>query len=168
MKKLKLHSILILTAILLCSIHENSFSQGFYPGKGSVQLDFGTGAYSWGVPIYVGLDFGVSDVITIGPRASFSSYYGYNNSVINLLFRGDYHYSYHIDALPDELDLYGGISAGYSIWNASSGDLYRRSTGVVHIQAGARWYFSDKWAANAEVLAGNLSGLSVGMTYRFK
>jgi hypothetical protein len=176
MKKLKLHSILILTAILLCSIHENSFSQGFAPGKGFAQVDFGVGASTWGIPIYAGLDFGVSDAITIGPRVSYRSHdnrylgrnYGY--SIFNLGFRGDYHYSYHIDALPDELDLYGGLSLGYSIWNDKDGDIDpdADSRVIVYAQAGARWYFTDSWAANAEVSGGNFSGLEVGLSYRFK
>lgn len=175
MKKIQLYSIVILTAVILCSSHENSFSQGFAPGKGFAQVDFGVGASTWGIPVYAGLDFGVSDAITIGPRVSFRSYnYGggfdYHYNIFNITFRGDYHYSYHIDALPEELDLYGGLSMGYSIWNETGDDTDPDgdSRFIVYAQAGARWYFTPNWAVNAEFSGGNFSGLEVGMSYRFK
>ena len=175
MKKLQFYFILIFTAVILCSVNENSFSQGFYPGKGMMQLDAGLGVSVWGVPVYVGMDFGVADQITIGPRVSYRSYnYGgffdYGSNIINVTFRGDYHYSYHIDALPKELDLYGGLSAGYSIWSNKNDviDPDGNSRAIVYVQAGARWYFSKAFAVNVEALGGNLSGLEVGISYRFK
>ena len=176
MKKLQLYFIVILTAVILCSINENSYSQGFYPGKGFAQVDFGVGASTYGVPVYAGLDFGVADQITIGPRIAFRSYnnnfagYKYGYSILDVTFRGDYHYSYHIDALPDELDLYGGASVGYALWfdNDDDPDPDSGSRAVFYVQAGARWYFTPKWAVNAEVSGGNVSGIEVGMSYRFK
>lgn len=171
--------LLLLTLFVGMSFYTNA--QGFEPGAGMTQLNFGIGVSGWGVPVYLGMDFGIADKVTIGPQISHRTYkenYGWfgnaykvRYSITNLSFRGDYHYGGHIDALPSELDLYGGLSLGYTIWTDNydgSDNLDLRSSGVyLGIQAGARWYFHPNWAANAEVSGSSLSGLTVGLSYKF-
>lgn len=156
-------------------------AQGFGPDPGMKQINFGLGASAYGVPVYFGMDFGITDKITIGPRISYRSYsdryryiansYKVRYSVTNISFRGDYHFGNHIDGLPGELDLYGGLSVGYTIWsdNYSGNDDFdlEESRAFIGIQAGARWYFHPNWAANAEVSGSSLSGLEVGLSYKF-
>lgn len=162
---------------------QDSKAQGFEPGYGFKQVDFGVGFSNWGVPVYGGLDFGVSDKITIGPRISYRRHgndyrylgtnYGYHYNIFNLGFRGDYHYGGHISGLPNELDLYGGLTVGATIWSddydGNNGDPdFEDSGALVKVQAGARWYFHDRWSANAEVYSGNrFSGLDFGLSYSF-
>lgn len=168
----------IFVVVLLSGVSFAANSQGFEPGPGFKQINFGVGASSWGIPVYVGMDFGISDKITLGPRISYRSYSrnyafigGVTYSIFNLSFRGDYHYGSHIPGLPEQLDLYGGLSLGYSVWSdnysgADSGNL-ESSGAFLAVQAGARWYFHENWGANAEVSGGTLSGLEVGLSYRF-
>ena len=83
---------------------------------------------------------------------------------------GDYHYGGHISGLPSELDLYGGLSAGYAIYSDNYDndfDDIEESRPTFIAQAGARWYFHPNWAANAEVSTGWLTGLEVGLSYKF-
>ena len=160
--------------VLVSGISFMTKAQGFGPEPGFKQVNFGVGVSTWGVPIYAGMDFGVSDKITIGPRISYRRYdYGrwtsnrYHSSIFNISFRGDYHYSAHIDALPDQLDLYGGLSLGYSAWSDKY-EYFSNHDGIfLNVQAGARWYFHQNWGFNAEVSTGSFSGLEIGMSYRF-
>ncbi|ELR73253.1 hypothetical protein C900_04764 [Fulvivirga imtechensis AK7] len=156
-------------------------AQGFEPTQGFKQINFGVGVSNWGVPVYAGMDFGIADKITIGPRISYRSYskrysfftggYDIDYTIFNLSFRGDYHYGAHISGLPDQLDLYGGLSLGYSVWSHDydgPGDpSFEDSDVYIALQAGARWYFNQNWGANAELTGGTLSGLEIGLSYRF-
>ena len=167
---------------LLSGVSFLTKAQGFEPGSGFTQLNFGLGVSSWGVPVYVGMDFGVADRVTIGPRISYRNYskrYGYvgagsynvRYSITNLSFRGDYHFGSHISGLPNELDLYGGLSLGYTIWSDNYNDQYdlglEKSGVFLGAHAGARWYFHPNWAANAEVSGSSLAGLDIGLSYKF-
>lgn len=178
-KSIKILGIAAFLAIF-CSLSFETRAQGFEPRPGMTQLNFGTGATSLGIPIYVGLDFGITDKITIGPRASFRHYsYGrvgvdYGYSIFSIMFRGDYHFGGHISGLPRELDLYGGLTAGYSAWGDNDDNPYDNygSGPLFHAQAGGRWYFTRNWAANAEIAVGQysdrgISGLEVGLSYMF-
>ena len=159
---------------LISGISFFSNAQGFELDPGFKQVNFGLGVSTWGIPIYAGMDFGITDKISIGPRISYRSYnYGsyllddYNTSIFNLGFRGDYHYGSHIRPLPDQLDLYGGLTLGYSIWS-NTYSFHSNYDGLyVNIQAGGRWYFNESWAANAELSSGSFSGLEIGLSYMF-
>ena len=170
-----------LLLVLLSGVSYVTNAQGFEPTQGFKQINFGVGVSNWGVPIYAGMDFGIADRITIGPRISYRHYsknynfgtfrYDIDYSIINLSFRGDYHYGSHISGLPDQLDLYGGLSLGYSVWSDDydgNDDLGLEDSDVyLALQAGGRWYFNQNWGANAELTGGTLSGLEIGLSYRF-
>jgi outer membrane immunogenic protein len=184
-KKLSLAALMILTfsAVSVNVNAQNSY--GFAPGDGFKQLNFGLELEGIGIPVYAGMDFGVSDMITIGPRVSFatdgSSYtmngidFDARTSVIIPSFRGDYHFSGHIEGLPAELDFYGGLSLGLVLVNSRS--TYEDFDGVEQettssnsdidfwIQAGARYFFSDKWAVHLE-LASRGYNASLGLSLK--
>lgn len=164
----------IITVASLTVISNSAHAQ-FAPGPGFKQFNFGLQGSS-GLGVYVGFDFGVSDFITIGPQLNLEYYtdfgfYDYSTTRILPNFRADYHFSGHIDALPDQLDLYGGLSAGIGFTNfnyENNPSLDNSSTDVeVWVQAGARWYFSDNWGANVEFTGGSFSSGSVGLSFRF-
>ena len=67
MKKLSI--ILLLSVISFFTVSAQS---PLY--KGRVQLNAGVGFSGWGVPLYVGMDFGVSQDITLGFEGSFRNY----------------------------------------------------------------------------------------------
>src|SRR5690606_33784039 len=151
------------------------------PGPGFKQANFGVGVGGWGIPIYGSFDFGISDKITIGPRIGFTfgygddyyytgSSYNQNRTSFDVSFRGDYHYGSHIPALPEQLDLYGGVSLGasfrrYNYDNNTYFKDYTETDPIVAVQAGARWYFTENWGANAEVSGGyTFTGLTIGLS----
>ncbi len=58
--------------ILMISLSVSLLAQvGAAPlSKGEKQINFGIGAGSYGLPVYVGMDFAVHDDVTIGPVLS--------------------------------------------------------------------------------------------------
>ncbi len=140
---------------------------------GQSQLNAGVGFSSWGVPVYVGLDFGVHPDITLGPEVSFRSYRHnwagskYNHSIIGIAGNANYHLN-RILNIPSQWDFYAGINIGFYIW--SSPDQYEgsRSSGLgVSGQIGGRYYFSDRFGVNLEFGGGNaFSGGKFGISYK--
>ena len=41
--------------------------------EGEVQLNAGVGISGWGVPVYIGLDYGISKDVTLGGQLSFQT-----------------------------------------------------------------------------------------------
>lgn len=104
------------------------------------------------------------------------SYFGYGYDVKSNFFvvaaRANYHFIFH-----DKLDPYAGIELGYYFGNSkvtyssnypSSSPSYSGNDGGFHggIYAGARWFFSPKFAAFAEVGYG-ISVFTIGATLKF-
>jgi len=154
--------------LLSCSL----FAQGPV-ATGQAQLNAGLGLSSWGLPIYVGLDFGVHPDITVGPeiswRANNDKFDGkkYNHSVIGLSANGNYHFNSLLD-IPTNWDFYAGLNLGFYIWN-SSDDYPGSNTSSLGLgaQIGGRYYFDDKVGVNLEFGGGNaFSGGKVGVSVR--
>ncbi|HPV57072.1 MAG TPA: hypothetical protein PKW61_08105, partial [Tenuifilaceae bacterium] len=67
--------------------------------KGEKQLNAGVGFSSWGVPLYVGMDFGVHPDITVGGEFSFRSYSQkfagtkYSSTIFGISGNGNYHFN---------------------------------------------------------------------------
>lgn len=177
---------------LLCFISSNTMAQGFAPKNGFQQLNFGLEFEGYGIPVYAGMDFGVGSFITIGPRILFetngSKHYTFNKNGQRIGlnyrstafipgFRGDYHFSGHIDGMTNKLDLYGGLTLGVGFYKTKREELgpdgeiktYPNSYSDTELwgQLGARYYFNQNWAAQLEfnTLAGGDGAL--GVSYRF-
>lgn len=167
----------VLGFVLLVSV---AFGQKEY-GKGDVLLNLGIGAghaYGGGLPIMASAEFALNDAISIGPYVGFTSWgyrsfgYRWNYTFIDFGARGSYHFSKHIDMNTDKLDLYGGAMLGFVVSSYDDGnnlvtydDAYG-STIRFGILAGARWYFTDSFAANAEVGAAGVTPLLIGLTFK--
>jgi outer membrane immunogenic protein len=172
MKKLKLLSLFVLLAATV------SYAQGTLD-KGGKQLNAGIGFSNWGTPVYVGLDFGVHEAITIGPKISYRnrservSGFEYSQSLTVISFNGNYHFNKLLQ-LPWQWDLYAGLTLGYYIWsdvkwsNNSVNGFDGKGSGIgLDAQVGARYFFSDKFGLNLELGGGTGSGGSFGITYKF-
>ncbi len=166
MKKINVIILIVIAGVT------TSFAQGNL-GKGGKQLNAGVGFSNWGVPIYVGLDFGVHESITIGPRASFRSYsdnFGgtrYTQSLIVLGFNGNYHFN-KLLKIASPWDIYAGLTLGYYIWKADNDFSGAQASGVgLDAQIGARYFFSPKFGINLEFGGGTGTGGSFGITYKF-
>jgi outer membrane immunogenic protein len=143
-------------------------------GKGNHQLNAGIGFSGWGVPLYVGFDFGVQKDFTLGIEGSLRSYdenYSgskYKSSIFGLLFNGNYHFN-RILEIPSNWDLYAGLNIGYFFWSTSPDYPGTASSGLgLGAQVGGRYFFSKNFGLNLELGGSSaFSGGKFGITYIF-
>ncbi|MEN8187672.1 MAG: DUF6646 family protein, partial [Bacteroidota bacterium] len=119
--------ILISIVILFCSI--STYSQSYY-GKGDAKINAGFDIYGYGSGIKVFLDYGLSDIFSIGTGAS---YYLSNDDTDYYIFgRTAVHLGELLD-LNERLDIYPGFELGY---------LERNDVGFTAF-LGVRYFFTD-------------------------
>lgn len=195
--------ILLIGAFVLSSgtafAQSSEETTGFAPGgKGYKQVNFGIKLQENGIPVYLGMDFGVGKMITVGPRIIIHSQgesmkqmvptangreeheISYRYTLAIPSFRGDYHFSGHINGLPPELDLYGGLTLGFVVVRSSTqmridGKLtddqpepHNNITPKLWGQLGARYFFTNSWGVQLEFATLNRANSgSVGLSYRF-
>ena len=124
--------------------------------KGDMQLNFGTGFSSNGLPIYFAWDFALHKDVTLTPEVHmtipFDSDKKFGGGV---LIKADYHWNYLI-GIPSNWDFYAGARAGFSFGDDSLPEF--------GIQVGGRWYWSESWALNSEIAAGTGFGFTFGVS----
>jgi len=141
--------------------------------KGMKQFNAGVGLSSWGIPVYVGLDFGVTQDITLGGEISFRSYNEtwknnkYNHSLIGFSGNGNYHFN-RILNIPSAWDFYAGLNIGFYIWNSPNDYDGSHSSGLgLNAQIGGRYYFTQRLGVNLELGGGNaFSGGKFGISVK--
>lgn len=141
--------------------------------KGESQVNFGVGLSSWGVPVYLGFDYGVHPDITLGAEASYRSYKDnwrdnrYNHSVIGLQGNANYHFNTILN-IPSPWDFYAGLNLGFYSWNSPNDYEGSHNTGLgLGAQIGGRYFFSNKVGINLEFGGGNaFSGGKLGLTIK--
>lgn len=143
--------------------------------EGQTQLNAGVGISGWGVPIYIGLDYGISKDWTLGGQISFQTddngYHGYNydSKAIGIGANGNYHFN-NILHIPRNFDLYAGASLTYYIWNYDdyNGNPHPDNTSLaLGLQVGGRYYFNDKFGINLELGGNNgTGGAKLGLTFK--
>jgi outer membrane immunogenic protein len=124
---------------------------------GGKQLNAGVGFSGWGVPLYVGLDYGLVEDITLGGKLSLTTHQG-NDLIIGLAANGNYHFNTLLD-IPKEWDFYAGLTCGYFANSDFGLGLYA--------QIGGRYFFKNNFGLNLELGGGNISGGTFGITYKF-
>ena len=148
--------------------------------KGDVLLNFGIGSsyyYAGGLPVVASAEFALNDAISIGPYIAYTSWgyktfgYSWNYTFIDIGGRGSYHFSKHLNLNTDKLDLYGGAMLGFVIssYNDNNSTTYVDAYGNTikgGIFGGARWYFTPKFSANAEVGIAGISPAMIGITFK--
>jgi outer membrane immunogenic protein len=147
-------------------------------GKGGKQLNAGLGISTFGVPVYLGADFGISESISIGPRISYrkntEKYFGnkYSQSLTVIAFNGNYHFN-QLLKLPNAWNVYAGITLGYYSWsdvkwnNSSTAGFGGEGSGLgFDVQVGARYFFNENFGINLELGGGTGSGGIIGITYK--
>lgn len=129
--------------------------------KGRKQLNAGFGFSGWGVPLYIGIDFGVSRDITLGLEASFRSYKenynnsNYNSSIFGFSGNGNYHFNRVLN-IPSNWDFYAGLNVGFYGWSSPSGYPGSGNSGLgLGAQIGGRYFFTDRFGINLEFGGGN-------------
>jgi outer membrane immunogenic protein len=155
---------------LFCFIATTSFSQQRIE-EGLKQYNAGIGASNRGVPVYLGMDFGVYQNVTVGGEFSLRSYQSryydliYQNRIFGFAACGNYHFN-QIAHLPAEFDFYAGVMLGLFLWDGSP-TYANHSLLSGGGQVGARYRVQKNLHLNAELQAnGTFSGLKIGVTYR--
>ena len=162
-------TIVLLSLITAFAVHSQSPL-----GKGNHQLNAGIGFSGWGVPLYVGLDFGVSRDISLGIEGSFRSYgqkytgSRYSSSIIGFSGNGNYHFN-RILEIPSNWDFYAGLNIGYYVWSSPSNYPGSGSSSLgLGGQIGGRYFFKKNFGLNLELGGGDaFSDGKFGITYIF-
>jgi hypothetical protein len=163
-----------ITIVLLSLITVLAVNSQSPLGREKQQLNAGIGFSGWGVPLYVGVDFGVQRDFTLGIEGSFRSYgqnytgSRYNSSIIGLSGNGNYHFN-RILEIPSNWDLYAGLNIGYYIWSTPSNYPGSGASGLgLGAQIGGRYFFSKNFGLNLELGGGSVfSDGKFGITYIF-
>jgi len=139
---------------------------------GRSQLNVGLGLSNWGIPFYVGLDYGINNNITLGAEFSVRNYDEnwnngtYRQQIIGFIGNGNYHFN-NVLNIPSNYDFYAGLNVGFNIWTSPSNYAGSHNSGLaIGAQIGGRYYFSNKLGLNLEFSGGNSAsngkfGLSV-------
>lgn len=149
----------ILTFILVLA-SSTIFAQSSLP-KGKAQLNAGVGLSSWGIPVYLGFDYGVHPDITLGAELSYRGYdaywdkYKYRHSVTGFSGNANYHFNTILN-IPSHWDFYAGLNIGFYSWNSPYDYKGPYKSGLsLGGQIGGRYFFSDKFGVNLEFGGGN-------------
>lgn len=140
---------------------------------GQTQINAGVGLGSWGIPVYVGFDYGFHKDITLGAEVSYQTWEeswhsnNYDRSVIGISGNGNYHFN-HVLNIPTNWDFYAGLNLGFYIWNKPDEYEGDNTSGLgLGAQVGGRYYFSDKTAVNLEFGGGNaFAGGKLGLSFK--
>ncbi|MDZ7742863.1 MAG: outer membrane beta-barrel protein [Bacteroidota bacterium] len=161
----------ILTFILVLA---TSFAFAQSPiSKGESQINLGVGLSSWGIPVYLGFDYGVHQNITLGAEVSFRSYNDnwhhnkYRHTVIGFLGNANYHFNTVLN-IPPPWDFYAGLNLGFYSWNSPNDYEGSHTSGIgIGAQIGGRYFFSNTFGVNLEFGGGNaFSGGKFGVTIK--
>jgi hypothetical protein len=141
---------------------------------GSSQLNAGIGLSTWGVPLYIGFDYGAATDVSAGAELSYRSYSDrflgvrYRHSIFGVSGNANYHFNGILD-IPEEFDVYAGLNLGFYIWNSGGDYPGSGASGIgLGAQVGGRYYFNSKTAINLELGGGNaFAGGKVGLTVKF-
>tara|TARA_R110002072_G_scaffold14313_3_gene59698 strand:- start:1734 stop:2243 length:510 start_codon:yes stop_codon:yes gene_type:complete len=140
---------------------------------GQSQANFGVGLSSWGIPLYVGLDHGVHENVTIGGELSYRSFndryrnFRYNHSIFGVSGNANFHFNALLD-IPKEWNFYAGLNLGFYHWSSPSdyGGNYNSGLGL-GAQIGGRYYFKENLGVNLELGGGSVfSGGKFGLSFK--
>lgn len=149
----------LLYALAFVLISFIAFSQNPV-AKGQMQLNAGAGFSSNGIPLYVGLDYGIHKDVTVGGEASFRLNNG--STGIGLLGNGNYHFN-SLLKIPTKYDFYAGANVGFVLGIGDTND-FNMGLGI---QVGGRYYFNEKFGLNLEFGGGNyVSGGKFGISLK--
>jgi outer membrane immunogenic protein len=162
----------LLVTIALLSAGVIAYGQNPLP-VGRVQLNTGVGFSGYGIPVYVGLDFGAARDFTLGGELSFRSYNdnyngtGYNHAIFGISGNGNYHFNTVLN-MPSNWDFYAGLSLGYYAWTSPTDYPGNHSSSLgLGAQIGGRYYFSRNVGLNLEFGGGTVtSGGKFGLTFK--
>ncbi|MCB0473339.1 MAG: outer membrane beta-barrel protein [Flavobacteriaceae bacterium] len=169
MKKVFLLALLLISTV--------GFSQRIMEGDTELNVGIGFSSGGWSIPIYGGIDYGVTDDISVGGMVSFSSQdYAYEagkfkGKWMSIGANGNYHFNTLLN-IPDEFDVYAGLTLAYNSFSYDYPNDYAiryKGSGIgLAAQIGGRYFFSENIGVNLEFGGGDIaSGGKAGITIRF-
>ncbi len=162
----------ILLIIALISISTIGFSQN-NEARTQNNLNLGVGFSGWGVPVYIGLDFGIARDFTLGLEFSYRNYREnwrndyYHHSIMGFSGNANYHFN-RILQIPSNWDFYAGLNLGFFVWSSPDSYHGNHSSGLgLGGQVGVRYFLSNRIGLNLEFGGGNaFSGGKFGLTFK--
>jgi outer membrane immunogenic protein len=162
----------VFLALILLAAFVTVFAQNPL-AVGQTQFNAGIGFSNWGVPVYVGLDYGIGKDVSIGGELSFNSYnesyhnYHYDHSIIGVSGNVNYHFN-HVLNIPTNWDFYAGLNLGYYVWSSPDNYPGDHISGLgLGGQIGGRYFFTNSVGVNLEFGGGNaFSGGKLGITIK--
>jgi hypothetical protein len=141
--------------------------------KGKTQLNLGIGLSNWGMPLYVGVDYGLNKNFTLGGEISFRSFNenwkgnDYGQNIVGFLGNINYHFNTVFD-IPSKFDFYAGLNIGFYAWSSPANYGGDNISGLgLGAQVGGRYYLSKKVALNLEIGGSNVfSDGKLGVTFK--
>lgn len=131
---------------------------------GQSQFNIGTGFSTWGMPIYMGVDYGVTPDITLGGEATLR--FHNHGSWVGIYGNGNYHFVNLLN-MPSNTDFYAGLCLGFDVWLPDDGHENAHNSGLgLGVQVGGRYYFNDRLGLNLEIGGGFVSGGKIGISYK--
>jgi len=156
MKKI---GIIALLLILGTGVFAQSFTDGL--PKGAIQLTAGLGLNSYGLPLFVQMDYSLMDNITLSPYAGLSLWSPDNQ--LRLAAYADYHFNRLLN-LPKIWDMYAGLNMGFQINFGAQPGTSPLKAGV---QLGGRYFWNKHWGINVQFGGGLDYGGRIGVSHRF-
>ena len=163
----------IIIALVMFAGISSANAQAFGDGTSVIEAGVGFGG-TFGMPIALGFEYGISEKIGIGLTAAYASkteaFAGFGDVKYTYMLvglKGNYHFY-----TTDVIDVYGGIILGYNSAKATypqNMGLFQPSvaSGAVYGgQIGGRYYFTDSIGAFAELGYG-IANFNVGLVFKF-
>ena len=122
-------------------------------GQARSELNFGLIGINYEIPVHKD--------ITIAPGASTN----FDLDWLTLNVKANYYFDNIFGISDESWDVYGGVGAGYAIYN---GDDNKDGDFDLGLQVGGRWFWNDKWGIYVEIAGGNVSGMSPGIGVTMK
>ncbi|WP_282037146.1 hypothetical protein [Saccharicrinis aurantiacus] len=143
---------LFFIALVITGLAATTNAQSTDQGGAGRQFNFG----GIGTGLYASYDFPVAKNITVSPIAKTN--WDFDWMVIG--GKGDYYFD-SLLKLPAAWDVYAGVNLGFALINDNGNDNLDFGA-----QVGGRWWFSDKWAINAEFGGGKVATGGIGVSVR--
>lgn len=122
-------------------------------GQARNELNFGLIGVNYEIP--------VSNDVSIAPGASTN----FGLDWITLHVKANYYFDRVFGIEDNAWDVYGGIGAGFAIYN---GDNEKNDDFDMGLHVGGRWFWNDKWGLYVEFGGGSTQGATGGLGVTLK